>query len=793
MAASLKKRRLESEKDSSKSRKKHKVKQGQTKDALVKVSAKSARRPVALEELDWKTVPLPDQLEDAEGFFGLEEVEDVDVVHNPESGQVEYISAGNATKTKSGDSPGKVDGNERSPDDEADVRSEEDEEWEGFRDEETGPGSLERSRHDAAKAETTTTKKAGSERSKKKNADRDLDRPLARPSAKRENTFAGLEGDVPETDVDDLSPEAMLSLAKLGFSHPTPIQSAVIPEICAGHDVIGKASTGSGKTLAFGIPILEYYLGLDRSDLPTSSKPAPKVERHDPCALILSPTRELAHQLSKHLTALFSNIPSGGPIIATVTGGLSLQKQRRLLANADVVIGTPGRLWEVMSEGIGMIRWLKRTRFLVVDEADRLLSEGHFKEFEEILNFLDREDEDVEAAEEIDIATDDRSVQQQRQTLVFSATFHKGLQQKLAGKAKSVGGDLMDKEQSLGYLLEKLNFREEKPKFIDVNPVSQMAEGLKEATTDFPQDLYLYSLLMYHLGKRTLIFTNSISSVRRLTALLQELNLSAQALHSQMPQKARLRSIERFSAAATTTTTTTNNRHSILVATDVAARGLDIPHVQLVVHYHLPRTADMYVHRSGRTARATESGSSILLCAPDEVIGVRRLVAKVHAAAAPSSSSSKTTKYYIRTLDLDGRVVGRLKPRVTLAKRITDASLAKEKKHHEDSWLRAAAEELGAEYDSETFEADASGPAGGGKKGRGAGRQKAEREARSLTRAEVAGLRGGLRALLRERINVGVSERYLTAGGRVDVDELLLRGDRGGGLFLGTLGGIGLD
>ena len=268
----------------------------------------------------------------------------------------------------------------------------------------------------------------------------------------------------------------MLSLARLGFSRPTPIQFAVIPEIRAGHDVIGKASTGSGKTLAFGIPILEYYLELEETES-SRSRSTSEVERHDPYALILSPTRELAHQLTKHLTALFSNTPSGGPNIATVTGGLSLQKQRRLLANAGIVIGTPGRLWEAMTEGTGLIQWLKKTHFLVIDEADRLLSEGHFKEFEEILNFLDREDEETEAEDEHD---DHARGHQQRQTLVFSATFHKGLQQKLAGKAKYVSGDLMDKEQSLGYLLERLNFREEKPKFIDVNPVSQMAEGLKE-------------------------------------------------------------------------------------------------------------------------------------------------------------------------------------------------------------------------------------------------------------------------------------------------------------------------
>lgn len=196
----------------------------------------------------------------------------------------------------------------------------------------------------------------------------------------------------------------------------------------------------------------------------------------------MSPTRELAHQLSKHLTALFSNIPSVGPRIATVTGGLSLQKQQRLLATADVVIGTPGRVWEVISEGTGLIAWLRKTKFLVIDEADRLLSEGHFKEFEEIINVLNQEDANDE---DEDGAVGSRS---QRQTLVFSATFHKGLQQKLAGKGQRAkgkdGGDLMDTRQSMDYVLQRLDFREERPKFIDVNPVSQMAERLKEGLVE---------------------------------------------------------------------------------------------------------------------------------------------------------------------------------------------------------------------------------------------------------------------------------------------------------------------
>lgn len=282
----------------------------------------------------------------------------------------------------------------------------------------------------------------------------------------------------------DLSSETLSSLSKMKFTRPTAIQASAIPEILGGHDVIGKASTGSGKTLAFGIPILEHYLANLHSSREIGGNTKDK-QRNPPVALILLPTRELAHQISAHLTDLCSNATPDSPRIATLTGGLSLQKQQRLLSTADVIVGTPGRLWEVISGGQGLVKWLKQIKFLVVDEADRLLSEGHFKEVEEILNALDREDEDGENGDESN-GEENRtsSPKTSRQTLVFSATFHKGLQQKLSGKGKPGGGDLMDKKESMEYLLKKLKFREEKPKYIDVNPISQMAEGLKEGLVE---------------------------------------------------------------------------------------------------------------------------------------------------------------------------------------------------------------------------------------------------------------------------------------------------------------------
>lgn len=298
-----------------------------------------------------------------------------------------------------------------------------------------------------------------------------------------------------------------------------------------------------------------------------------------------------------------------------------------------------------------------------------------------------------------------------------------------------------------------------------------LARQHANGTSKSLQDLYLYTALLLNPKRRILVFTNSISAVRRLTPFLTNLNLNALPLHSQMIQKARLRSLERFTEAS---------KSSILVATDVAARGLDIPEVDMVLHYHVPRTADTYVHRSGRTARAERDGVSVLLCSPEEVIPTRRLAGKVHAEAS--------RKHVIQTLPVDRKVAARLKPRADLAKKLADAALAKEKARGDDSFMRSAAEDLGVEYDSDELEGKSLGY------GRGGGRKKKEKAAGEMTKAEMGAMRAQLRAELAQRVNLGVSERYIT-GGRVDVAALLREREAGqAGVFLGGDGvGLGFD
>ena len=593
-----------------------------------------------------------------------------------------------------------------------------------------------------AVAETKAKTAKGTQGKRKKNAiaEKELQEPAARGP---QNAFLAL-ADAKEADSDidvaqwvalNLSPAMVAALANLGFSKPTAIQQQCVPQIVKGHDVIGKAQTGSGKTLAFAIPIVEKWL--DQK----SSKPM---------ALILSPTRELAKQIGDHIKALCERLDTR-PYVCVVTGGLSIHKQQRQLEKADIVIATPGRLWEVLDGDMSLQDQFAKVQFLVVDEADRLFKAGQFKEAENIIGALDKQDPEESGSDQ----------GSERQTLVFSATFDKDLQTKLAGRGRSKLAD----EDKMAYLMKRLKFRTE-PKFIDVNPVSRMAENLKEGLIEcgaMEKDLYLYTVLLLNPGRRTLVFTNSISAVRRITALLTQLQQTAFSLHSGMIQKARLRALERFTAT----------RNTILVATDVAARGLDIKDVDQVIHYNVPREADTYIHRSGRTARADRSGVSIILCAPDEVLSTRRLAGKVHAQRGHIK--------VMESLPVDRKVSGRLRPRVELAKKITDAVSAKEKGHSEDMQMRKMAEDLGVEYDSDDFVLG----------GRGGGRRRKEKEARAVTKAEMGALKAQLREELSKRVNLGVSERYI-AGGRVDVGKLLRERESAvGGLFLGDDVGLG--
>ena len=243
-----------------------------------------------------------------------------------------------------------------------------------------------------------------------------------------------------------------------------------------------------------------------------------------------------------------------------------------------------------------------------------------------------------------------------------------------------------------------------------------------------------------------------------------------------MPQKARLRSLERFTAAVSNKLSSApagpSGIKSILIATDVAARGLDIPQTDKIIHYHVPQTADSYVHRSGRTARAGCVGKSIMLCSPQEEAGVRRLIAKVH-------SQREGPTVGLQSLVPDSRVLSRLKERVTLAKKIAEGSLETSRKGTEEGWLKQAKEDLGIDTEDEM---DVTG-----KEWRVRGKKKRERGQEAAD--ELRALKAQLKSLLAQKVNVGVSVKYLTSGG-IDVDQLRK------GLpseFLGQVDGLGWE
>ncbi|KAL8764775.1 MAG: hypothetical protein Q9209_007884 [Squamulea sp. 1 TL-2023] len=708
-------------------------------------------RSVGVNSLPWNAVPLPDNLDDAEGFFGLEEISDVEIVRDEKLGRVEYrhlkpIDAGIQTDPAL-----------------------EDNDWNGCDD--SDPNDNTASAHSQTKAKV---KESLPRSSLKKHRESPSTKSLQQLSAV--NGFQILrdeqdeENDVSAWQPLHLSPQVLASLAKLRFKKPTAIQSSAIPEILRGQNVIGKASTGSGKTLAFGIPILEHYL--EHGNRIYDKRHKSIQERKDPpVALIISPTRELAQQLSDHTTKLCSGVIPVSPRIATIVGDLSIQKQQRTLANADIIIGTPGRLWDHISSSKGLLAWLQRIKFLVLDEADRLLSQGHFKELENILDGLRHCDPN--GSQSPPVAQISTNPFQTRQTLIFSATFSPNLNGKLSGhrKASRTASDPLEP------LLKRLPLSNP-PTIIDASPNSHLPTSLTSyllCCDALEKDLYLYALVLTHFpDARILVFANSTDAVRRLVPFLSNLGLQVYGLYGNMPQKARLESFERFSAGKQQDPKV-ERKGNVLVATDIAARGLDIPFVHAVIHYHLPDSATTYVHRSGRTARQGNAGISVLICAPNEVGGTKKLIAQVHAQV----DASKAKDNGLRTLELNRQIVSRLKERTTLAKKIADVGLAKPKAAHEENLFRRGAEELGAEYDSEEFAANMSARKGKGKK-----RRMNEQQMAKVGKGEIRAWKAELNSLLARRVNVGVSERYLSAGG-IDV-EALLEG-RGGGEFLGEV------
>lgn len=436
-----------------------------------------------------------------------------------------------------------------------------------------------------------------------------------------------------------LHPHLQHAMQNAAFDQPTEIQSntlsALIVSVDASsgcaimdttRDVIGTAPTGSGKTLAFGLPILHTLLCEEDSQEPHRTI----------SALILVPTRELGLQVGDHLMA----VARGSPVrIITLIGGIALPKQERLLGKqVDVLIATPGRLSKFVKEGenLQISERLKGVRFLVLDEVDRMTEAHHFKELEDVFALLSTS----------------------RQTFVFSAT--------------------LPKESSQSWM-KKIPFVDKKPLLITSNGSLSLMGGIptqdiqenKVKCTNEERDTFLYYFLLEHPG-RTVIFVNAVDAIRRLVPMLQQLGFSAAwGIHSQMPQRQRMKNLDRFKG----------NENAILVASDVAGRGLDIPAVQYVLHYHVPRCLDIYIHRTGRTGRAGKKGFSLLLLTPKEFPTFKKW-------------SSSIPQGRLVAYEYDHHVWRQLQERLALAAKIDALQHQMRKTGHELSWSKRAAKIL---------------------------------------------------------------------------------------------------
>ncbi|KAJ7158246.1 ATP-dependent RNA helicase [Mycena crocata] len=548
-----------------------------------------------------------------------------------------------------------------------------------------------------------------------------------------------------------LHPQLLRVLHSKGFLSPTPIQSAAIPFALTDRDVVGVAQTGSGKTLAYGLPILHRLL--------SCARPSSKAKRQLG-ALILAPTRELALQVSSHLNACLNSVDAipemkkskleqvrSPPLVsvAAIVGGMSSQKQRRILdRGVDVLVATPGRLWDIMEDDDDLAKQVKNLKFLVLDEADRMIEAGHFAELENILRLTLRESK----ADQIEVDADEvdgEPVKDGLQTFVFSATLSKDLQRNVKRRSRpQTAGKYNRREKpasTLDDLLLRLDFRDPEPEIIDLSPQGGVVSTLKESKIEClsaDKDAYLYYFLLRYPG-RSLVFLSSIDGIRRLMPLTELLNIKAYPLHSQLEQRQRLKNLDRFKSTP----------NSVLLATDIAARGLDIPAVDHVIHYQIPRSADAYVHRNGRTARAMQKGFSMLMCSPDE----RRVVRALLGSLGRQESE-------IAEMGIELNLLDKLKERVLLARQIEQTHHKIKKANHDRKWMQETAEALEVDLDSD-FVSDSD-------------EDKPSNQKRKAKDVKNANLKSELKRLLAQPLVArGVSTRYITSGSRPIVDDLI--------------------
>jgi len=389
-------------------------------------------------------------------------------------------------------------------------------------------------------------------------------------------------------DLDLIAP-LMRAIADEGYTIPTPIQGATIPAALSGRDVLGCAQTGTGKTAAFVLPMLQR-LAADRAKSAAPKATRDGSTRRTPIrALILAPTRELASQIAESIAAYGRHLRISHTVIF---GGVSQHAQVRALSRGvDVVVATPGRLIDLMEQ---RYVHLDQVETLVLDEADRMLDMGFIAPIRRIAATLPK----------------------RRHTMLFSAT--------MPGAIADLAESLLDN-----------------PVRVAVTPVASTVDRITQSLIMVGRGLKqsrLEGLVREHDIRRAVVFTKTKHGADRVTRKLTQAGISATAIHGNKAQNQRERALASFRAG----------HARVLVATDVAARGLDVDGISHVFNFDLPMEPEAYVHRIGRTGRAGADGIAISFCDPCPSSGETELLRQIHKLlqnSIPSHDGSPTPTF----------------------------------------------------------------------------------------------------------------------------------------------------
>jgi len=362
-----------------------------------------------------------------------------------------------------------------------------------------------------------------------------------------------------------LSPSLMRAVREEGYETATPIQAKAIPVVRDGRDLMGCAQTGTGKTAAFALPTL-HRLGGNKNGTRGVSNKQRRARSRPIRTLVLTPTRELAVQVAESFATYgrFTHLRT-----AVVFGGVGQNPQvRALQRGVDIVVATPGRLLDLMNQGYVD---LSKVEILILDEADQMLDMGFLPDLRRIVS----------------------TTPEQRQTLMFSAT--------MPSEIRRLASQWLHK-----------------PEHVQVSPVSSPVKTVKQSVY-FVEARFKPQLLTHYLKnaacERTLVFARTKHGADKIVRLLTKDGIRAAAIHGNKSQTARTRALQQFKS----------RKPPVLVATDIAARGIDVDGVTHVINYDLPEIPELYVHRIGRTGRAGASGTATSFCGGDERPRLKRI------------------------------------------------------------------------------------------------------------------------------------------------------------------------